>query len=110
VALALASASLARGQVVYQRLRSFGFAELSAILPAAKLIEGSDGMLYGVTQAGGEGGNGAVFRLNRDGTGFAVLRSFMGTNGDGASPLGAPCWGTNGMLYGTTANGGVSNL
>jgi uncharacterized repeat protein (TIGR03803 family) len=42
--------------------------------PEAELIEGQDGMLYGVARAGGANGTGTIFRIQRDGTGFEVLR------------------------------------
>jgi len=52
--------------------------------------------LYGTTQEGGLPGNGTVFKLNTDGTGFGVLHSFTAhghsypaiTNNDGESPQG----------------------
>ena len=53
-------------------------------------------VLYGTAHAGGEAGNGTVFRLNTDGSGFAVLHSFSthglsapnNTNNDGENPKG----------------------
>src|SRR5437588_6005815 len=74
--LAPLAVQLAWGQVVYHRLRSFGFEDLSATDPSGGLIEGTNGMLYGVTDGGGEAGHGTVFRINKDGTGFAQLISF----------------------------------
>ena len=108
--LAVLGLNLASGQAVYHRIRSFGFPNLSAVDPSGGLIEGTNGMLYGVTDSGGESGHGTVFRLNGDGTGFAQLISFTATNGDGDSPTGSLCLGTNGVLYGTTWTGGYSNL
>src|SRR2546422_5152548 len=65
----------------YQRLASFGSAQLSGILPASALIEGRDGTLYGTTLEGGEGPfdndySGTIFRLNKDGTAARVLHIF----------------------------------
>ena len=75
--------------------------------PAAPLIRGSDGALYGTTLAGGGNNAGTVFKLNTDGTGYSILRSFTGTNGDGAYPSAGLLQGTGNVLYGTTAFGGA---
>jgi len=74
----------------------------------ASLIVGSDGALYGTTYDGGGHNRGAVFKLNRDGAGFAVLYSFNDSGGDGQYPKGLT-EGTNGVLYGTTSGGGSSS-
>lgn len=44
--------------------------------PWTAMIQASDGLIYGGTQVGGSGGGGTVFRLNLDGTGFAVVKNF----------------------------------
>src|SRR5437899_11326960 len=41
----------------------------------------SGNILYGTAQAGGDSGNGTVFALNTDGTGFRNLHSFTATSG-----------------------------
>src|SRR5262249_15758417 len=75
------------GQVSYQRLKSFGFAErLSGVCSEGALIEATDGALYGTTYTGGSAGRGSVFRLTKDGTGQTLLKSFFGPNADGANP------------------------
>lgn len=67
--------------------------------------------LYGTASAGGTGGNGVVFSLNTNGSGFAALHSFppmdplTGTNSDGAIPFGGLAL-SEGVLYGTTFAGG----
>jgi uncharacterized repeat protein (TIGR03803 family) len=71
--------------------------------------------LYGTASFGGTSGNGTVFKLNVDGTGFTVLHNFTattgspGTNNDGAHP-GSSLTLVSNILYGTTANGGSSGL
>jgi uncharacterized repeat protein (TIGR03803 family) len=73
----------------------------------------SGNTLYGTTQSGGMGGNGTVFSLNTDGTGFTTLYSFTalsapsphGTNSDGAYPEGDLVLSGN-TLYGTADSGG----
>lgn len=66
----------------------------------------SGSVLYGTTFFGGASGNGTVFRLNTDGSGFRTLHSFGGA--DGANPQGALTLSGN-TLYGTTYEGGNMN-
>jgi uncharacterized repeat protein (TIGR03803 family) len=79
-----------------------------------KVFTGSDGAgqasltasgstLYGTTAYGGNSNTGVVFKVNTDGSGFTVLKSFAG--GDGAVSL-APLVVANGTLYGTASAGG----
>jgi uncharacterized repeat protein (TIGR03803 family) len=70
------------------------------------LIEGSDGMLYGTTYADGAYGDGSVFRLNKDGTGFQTLHDFKGSVSEGCCPFGTVYETREGVLYGTTSYGG----
>ncbi len=50
---------------------------------------------------------GTVFRLNLDGTGFQILHDFNETDPlDGSAPVSSLMFGTDGLLYGTTARGG----
>ena len=74
--------------------------------PYAGVVEGSDGALYGTTYYGGRNGDGAVFKVNRDGTGFSRLHDFEGE--DGSQPTGGFIEGFDGTLYGTTQYGGVA--
>src|SRR5207249_8175964 len=75
--------------------------------PLAGLVLGGD-TLYGTTSDGGAWGGGAVFKLNTDGSDFAVLHSFTAyssSNADGADPR-AELTLVGSTLYGTTAAGG----
>jgi uncharacterized repeat protein (TIGR03803 family) len=72
------------------------------------LIQASDGKLYGTSPTGGSKGVGAVFKLNKDGSGFALLHDFV-TDTAGGDPV----WpdtklqvGSDGALYGTSRSGG----
>jgi uncharacterized repeat protein (TIGR03803 family) len=48
------------------------------------MIQASDGLMYGSTQIGGSGGSGTIFRINLDGSGFTVIKSFNAeTEGQG---------------------------
>jgi uncharacterized repeat protein (TIGR03803 family) len=88
-------------------------------IPAAGLIFGSGGALYGTTEGGGNPicqggfGCGVVFKLTPPTTigGLwteTVLYSFTGGS-DGATPLGTLIADSTGALYGTTAQGGGSD-
>jgi uncharacterized repeat protein (TIGR03803 family) len=63
--------------------------------------------LYGTASHGGGSGNGTVFAINTDGSGFTVLHAFTATASDGSGPFGGLISLGN-TLYGTTANGGSS--
>jgi uncharacterized repeat protein (TIGR03803 family) len=61
--------------------------------------------LYGVTQRGGSSNLGTLYRINADGTGYQILRSFTGGAANGSQPFGTLA--TDGtVLYGTTLFGG----
>jgi uncharacterized repeat protein (TIGR03803 family) len=75
--------------------------------PNTPLVTDSKGALYGTTYGGGTSGYGTVFKLTPAGSGAyteRVLYSFNG--GAGANPEGTLLIGANGVLYGTTKNGG----
>jgi uncharacterized repeat protein (TIGR03803 family) len=98
---------LARDGRGYLVLRRFTISGDQPRYPNGALTEAADGRLYGVLSQGGTANRGAVFGINKDGTGYATLRSFlMGT--DGAGPTGQLCQGTDGALYGVTQSGGSS--
>ncbi len=83
--------------------------------PYGKLILSSN-LLYGTTRNGGMGGNGTVFAVSTNGTGFTTLYSFAAganngagilTNIDGAEPTSGLVLSGN-TLYGTTEHGGTN--
>lgn len=96
----------------FQTLHSFSvlwliapYTNYDGASPAGGLVV-SGSSVYGTTVFGGAG-NGTVFKVNTDGTGFAALYSFSG-GADGASPYAALALSSN-TLYGTTSSGGLGN-
>jgi uncharacterized repeat protein (TIGR03803 family) len=63
----------------------------------------SGNTLYGTATSGGSYGNGTIFSLHTDGSGFTTLHNF--TNSDGAYPSSGLVLSSN-TLYGTTVSGG----
>ena len=74
--------------------------------PQARLVEGADGFLYGTTVRGGSGGSGTVFKVSKEGSGFTVIKSFSGSDGD--HPI-SSLVEAGGVLYGTTFDGGTND-
>lgn len=73
-------------------------------LPAATLVEGTDGNLYGTTVQGGVGlGFGTIFKISLSG-GFTTLYGFDGA--DGSAPHARLTQASDGDFYGTTETGG----
>jgi uncharacterized repeat protein (TIGR03803 family) len=80
--------------------------------PSAGLVQ-SGNFLYGTTYYGASDGDGGVFRVNTNGSGFTNIYSFSpqsadlaATNADGAYPFGGLVLLGN-ALYGTTSAGGL---
>jgi uncharacterized repeat protein (TIGR03803 family) len=71
--------------------------------PPGLILSGT--ALYGTTYYGGSSGNGTVFALNTNGTGFTDLYVFAGGN-DGAFPTAVLLSGNT--LYGTAGGGGIN--
>jgi uncharacterized repeat protein (TIGR03803 family) len=78
------------------------------VAPNGVVVSGT--VLYGTAVLGGRAGNGSVFRLNTDGSGFRVLHDFSGaptgTNADGIYPTRLLL--VDNVLYGTAMGGGNS--
>ncbi len=91
-------------------LHNFGFSD--GALPAAGLIQATDGNFYATTAGGGNPfQDGTVFKITLAGT-LTTLHLFDGINanfvlGDGYSPTGSLVQGTDGNFYGTTESGPV---
>jgi uncharacterized repeat protein (TIGR03803 family) len=87
----------------YAVLKSFTGSGDGATPRAGLVLAGST--LYGTTYRGGSGGAGVVFKVNTDGSGYTVLKSFDGS--DGMSPV-AELVLAGSTLYSTTGAGGTS--
>jgi uncharacterized repeat protein (TIGR03803 family) len=86
--------------------------------PYAGLAQGTNGLFYGMAQAGGSNGCGTIFEVESNGTftslySFARLRATITgllTNKDGSAPVSALVLGTNGNFYGTAEAGGTNSF
>lgn len=78
-------------------------------IPAAALIQGTNGLLFGATSDDASNHNGTIFQLDTNGNNFAVIHYFAGGTNDGSGPSAKLFKGPNGKLYGTTVSGGRYN-
>lgn len=69
----------------------------------------SGSTLYGMTQLDGPQSGGTLFRMNTDGSGFALLHEFTFDTSDGGMPFGTLTL-SDSTLYGTTAQGGANGV
>jgi uncharacterized repeat protein (TIGR03803 family) len=96
--------AMTRGGIVTQ-IHAFDYATEGAF-PRGGLTLGTDGNLYGVLSASGNGTFGSVFKITTAGA-LTILHSFSDT-GDGASPSLPPIQATDGNFYGTVGSSGSS--
>ena len=76
--------------------------------PYGTLLQASNGIIYGLTGSGGTHNNkGTLFSYNLITNTYTTLYNF-GDRFDGISPTGSLIQGTDGLLYGCTAYGGVN--
>ena len=90
----------------YMVLRRFDLTDLGGINPQSSLVKGSNGVLFGAAFSDGVLGGGTLFMLQEDASHYQVLHRFAGVNWDGISPLSSVLAGSDGVLYGTTYEGG----
>jgi uncharacterized repeat protein (TIGR03803 family) len=76
-------------------------------LPFAGVVMDASGNLFGTTGLGGYAGVGTAFTLKTDGTGFALLHTFIYS--DGKDVESALVLDGSGFLYGTASGGGPSD-
>lgn len=105
----MAGCAVIRAQPIhFSVLHSFTAGFSDGASPYSEVNLGSDGVLYGTTWSGGSAAGGVVFRMNRDGSGFAILHHF-GNADDGSAPDDGVIQASDGFLYGTTYFGGTDN-
>ncbi|MFO1513743.1 MAG: choice-of-anchor tandem repeat GloVer-containing protein [Verrucomicrobiota bacterium] len=90
----------------FEQLHAFVGVQGDARHPCGRIVEAADGFLYGSSERGGVNDQGALFKLDKNGGGYAVLASFDSSTG--AIPRGGVALGPNEALYGTTDQGGDS--
>jgi uncharacterized repeat protein (TIGR03803 family) len=89
----------------YTVLRSFSGGSDGSYPWGALVLSGST--LYGTTENGGTAGRGTLFKVNTDGTGYRVLKSFTCTDSFAGPQGGLVLSGST--LYGTTYCGGTAS-
>lgn len=101
------------GGAAYTILHSFGIVPIDGTGPMGSLIL-SGATLYGMTCSGGAGvdvssvcgeGGGTVFKINTNGSHYAILHSFGTVPNDGIAPQGSLVL-SGSILYGMTFMGG----
>jgi uncharacterized repeat protein (TIGR03803 family) len=108
--LALLSAPCAKSQTKFQIVHAFGApGDVEALY--SQVVLDQSGNIYGAGAGGGAYGQGAVFELSPDGSGAwieNILYNF-GESGkaDGSYPYGPVTLGIDGIIYGTTTEGGA---
>ena len=84
-----------------------------ARLPDYSFILGRDGVLYGTSEFGGSANYGMLYKVNPDGSGFGLLKSFTAGGAvvvkDGGAPKGGLVHASDGFLYGVTTTGTVAS-
>jgi uncharacterized repeat protein (TIGR03803 family) len=88
-------------------LREFAGGASDGASPYGSLIL-SSGTLYGLTNEGGDSGNGTVFSIGTGGNNFTLLYELAGGASDGAYPYGSLILSSN-KLFGMTNEGGDNN-
>src|SRR5262249_46295332 len=94
--------------VHYQPVIAFGPAALGQ-KPYVGVIQGRDGALYGTTLQGGSNSAGAVFKINKDGSGYKGMPHCASNGVDGQGPL-IVIQAADGALCGTTSIGGSNKV
>ena len=89
-------------------LHEFSYDIADGATPYSSLLQiGST--LYGTTLYGGAASCGTVFRIQADGSGFALVHEFAGGGDDGETPFGSLVLSSS-TLYGMTGSSGDSDL
>ncbi len=81
----------------------------SGSYPDSPLVHATDGRLYGTALEGGTSRRGSVYRINTDGTGFAVVHTFSGSPPVERGPADVFFQGSDGAFYGTARGSSSGN-
>ena len=90
-------------QFHYQILHHFTGGAKDGANPILGTLTRSGSTLYGMTSRGGGNNIGTVFKVNSDGSGFAVLHAFTSSSSDGSRPYGSLLL-SGSSLYGMAAS------
>ncbi|MES2513111.1 MAG: choice-of-anchor tandem repeat GloVer-containing protein [Bacteroidota bacterium] len=82
---------------------------LTGNMPFGSVIQASDGKLYGMTVYGGVNDMGVLFQYDLS-TGILVKKNDFNGYSNGSYPESALIQAADGMLYGLTKRGGLSNM
>ena len=95
----------------FSNLVDFNSANSIGFSPSTGLLLASDGSFYGSTYQGGANNYGTIFKMTADGV-LTKLVDFSnnGPTNKGANPIAQLIQGSDGAIYGTTYQGGASNL
>ncbi|MEM9051959.1 MAG: choice-of-anchor tandem repeat GloVer-containing protein [Bacteroidota bacterium] len=89
---------------VFEKLYDFfGFFDGSSSQGA--LVEGNDGLIYGVGSEGGNFNGGTLFQFNPESSFFNAVHQFQ-TSTDGSGPVGGLLLHSDGSFYGSTTDNG----
>jgi uncharacterized repeat protein (TIGR03803 family) len=92
----------------YRVLDSFAGGTRDGSQPSYGALQRVGNVLYGTTLRGGPANLGVIFKINTDGTGYAVLHTFAGGTRDGSLPYSSPT-AAGSILIGMTSRGGTNH-
>jgi uncharacterized repeat protein (TIGR03803 family) len=95
---------------IYTDVHDFSGSPSDGANPHGSLIQASNGLIYGMTSAGGASGNGMIFSYDPMLGIYTNIHDFSGNPFDGANPHGSLIQASNGLIYGMTSAGGMNNL
>jgi uncharacterized repeat protein (TIGR03803 family) len=92
----------------YRIIHSFAGGARDGAQPRYGTLQQVGNVLYGTTLRGGRSNLGVIFRVNTDGTGYAVIHAFTGSTRDGSLPYSSPT-PAGSILIGMTSRGGANH-
>jgi len=96
------------GTKVYKKV--YDFDTINGSNPQSALLEASDGMLYGLTNRGGNKDYGVLFQFDAQTGTYKKKVDMSGPPVNGGNPLGSLIQAKNGKLYGLTSAGGKDDF